>query len=56
MADVKMVCAAIADGALPLSIIKEFSKKEMNAYAKTIEKECFTNGIKITEKKEMAVR
>ena len=54
--DVKMVCAAIADGALPESIIKEFSKKEMNAYAKLHGKEGVVNGLKLTEKKDMAVR
>ncbi len=56
VADVKMVLAAICDDALPMTIIKEFSKKELNAYAKLQEKEGIVNGIKITEKKEMAVR
>ncbi len=56
VANVKDVCAAIADGALPESIIKEFSKKEMNAHAKSVSKEGEHNGIKITEKKEMSVK
>ncbi len=54
--DAASVCEAIAEGRLPVSIIKEFSKKEMNAYAKTTEKEGISNGIKITEKKEMSVK
>lgn len=55
-ANVKEMCAAICDGVLPETIIKEFSKLEMNNYAKTVEKEGVSNGIKITEKKDMAVR
>ena len=56
VADAKDVCAAIADGHLNLDLIKEFSKKAMNSMAKDIEKEGTFLGIKITEKKEMAVR
>ncbi len=54
--DVKMVCEAVSRGILPESIIKEFSKKELNAYAKLHGKEEVVNGITITEKKDMAVR
>ena len=54
--NVKEVCAAIADGALPEEIIKQFSQLELNKYAKGVNVECTSNGIKITERKDMAVR
>jgi hypothetical protein len=54
--DVKLVCAAICDGVLPEEIIKQFSQLELNKYAKAIKVESTTNGIKITERKDMAVR
>ena len=56
VANVKDVLAAICDGALSESIIKEFSKKELNAFATHAKVEGVVNGIKITEKKDMAVR
>ncbi len=54
--DVKLVCAAIADGVLPEEMIKQFSQLELNKYAKGVNVESTTNGIKITERKDMAVR
>lgn len=56
VADVKLVCAAICDGVLPEEIIKQFSQLELNKYAKAIKVEGVTNGIKIVERKDMAVR
>ncbi len=54
--DVQQVCDAIGRGFLPGSIVKEFSKKSMNEFAKLTGVEGKKFGIRITEKKEMTVK
>lgn len=53
---VKDICAAIAEGKLPESVIKEISKTRMNTFAKDHHVEGVFFGIKVTKKADLNVR
>lgn len=54
--DLREICRAVADNKLPLSVIKEISKTEMNRIANNIKVEGSYHGIKIFEKEDLNVR
>lgn len=54
--DIQEVCRGIADGKVPTSLIKEFSKTELNAFAKSIGKESRVFGIKIEHKPSLSTK
>lgn len=56
VADVKVLCRAIADGNVSEKAIKEFSKSWMNSFANTTAKEGVFHGIKCFEKEDLNVR
>lgn len=54
--DVKAVCTAIANGDLPNTVIKEFSKQQLNIIAKAHGKTEVKFGISIEEEQSLSVR
>lgn len=54
--DVKAVCQAIIDGEIPATVIKEFSRSELNKIAKAHGTEEVFHGIKCYEDKSVTVR
>ena len=50
------ICKAVAAGDLPVSVIKEFSKTELNNFAKRTKMEGVLFGIEVIEEPDVSAR
>jgi hypothetical protein len=56
VADPIAACKAIAEGRLPVSLIREWSKSELNRLAQEAQKEGVVDGIRFEKKQSLIVK